>query len=178
MRKSAAGFALAAIPFLLAQSSYRVTHTYPLGRRREAGTMLCPIRRITAVHRAAKPVMVVDEDKGTLLGEVTGIQGAHGTAIASSAGHGFATVGQRQVGGDVRPEDIQDARPDPCSGRCRRHPLRSAIESRIHAQWRRPFFDRHRSEGRYRCHEYSARRQAGIWRFGRRRQGLREPHRH
>ena len=27
-------------------------------------------------------VMVVDEDSGILLGEVTGIQGAHGTALA------------------------------------------------------------------------------------------------
>jgi hypothetical protein len=35
--------------------------------------------------------MVVDEDTGKLLGEVTGIQGAHGTAIAESTGHGFAT---------------------------------------------------------------------------------------
>jgi DNA-binding beta-propeller fold protein YncE len=40
--------------------------------------------------------MVVDEDKGTLLGEVTGIQGAHGTAIAEAAGHGFATSGNDQ----------------------------------------------------------------------------------
>jgi DNA-binding beta-propeller fold protein YncE len=40
--------------------------------------------------------MVVDEDKGTLLGEITGIQGAHGTAIAQSTGHGFATQGNDQ----------------------------------------------------------------------------------
>jgi DNA-binding beta-propeller fold protein YncE len=40
--------------------------------------------------------MVVDEDKGTLLGEVTGINGAHGTAIAESTGHGFATSGNDQ----------------------------------------------------------------------------------
>jgi DNA-binding beta-propeller fold protein YncE len=37
--------------------------------------------------------MVVDEATGKLLGEVTGIQGAHGTAIAASSGHGFATSG-------------------------------------------------------------------------------------
>jgi DNA-binding beta-propeller fold protein YncE len=37
--------------------------------------------------------MVVDENSGTLLGEVTGINGAHGTAIAASSGHGFATSG-------------------------------------------------------------------------------------
>ena len=40
--------------------------------------------------------MVVDEDKGTLLGEVTGIDGAHGTAIAGGSGHGFATAGNDQ----------------------------------------------------------------------------------
>jgi len=38
-------------------------------------------------------VMVVDGDKGTLLGEIPGIQGAHGTAIAATSGHGFATSG-------------------------------------------------------------------------------------
>jgi hypothetical protein len=41
-------------------------------------------------------VMVVDEDKGTLLGEVTGVTGAHGTAIAGASGHGFATAGNDQ----------------------------------------------------------------------------------
>jgi hypothetical protein len=39
---------------------------------------------------------VVDEDTGKLLGEVTGIQGAHGTAIAEATGHGFATSGNDQ----------------------------------------------------------------------------------
>lgn len=41
-------------------------------------------------------VMVVDEDSGMLLGEVTGIQGAHGTAVAGATGHGFATSGNDQ----------------------------------------------------------------------------------
>ena len=41
-------------------------------------------------------VMVVDEDSGKLLGEVTGIQGAHGTAVADATGHGFATSGNDQ----------------------------------------------------------------------------------
>jgi DNA-binding beta-propeller fold protein YncE len=40
--------------------------------------------------------MVVDEDSGKLLGEVTGIQGAHGTAVAEATGHGFATSGNDQ----------------------------------------------------------------------------------
>src|SRR5204863_5736589 len=38
-------------------------------------------------------VMVLDENTGALLGEVTGIQGAHGTALAAATGHGFATSG-------------------------------------------------------------------------------------
>jgi YVTN family beta-propeller protein len=38
-------------------------------------------------------VMVVDEDKGTLIGEVSGINGAHGTAVVQDAGRGFATSG-------------------------------------------------------------------------------------
>ena len=37
--------------------------------------------------------MVVDQDTGKLLGEVTGINGAHGTAIAPNVGRGFATAG-------------------------------------------------------------------------------------
>ena len=51
--------------------------------------------------------MVVDEDTGALLGEVTGINGAHGTAIATASGHGFATSRAGRVGGDVRPEDLR-----------------------------------------------------------------------
>ena len=41
-------------------------------------------------------LMVVDEDSGKLVGEVTGIQGAHGTALAVGTGHGFATSGDDQ----------------------------------------------------------------------------------
>jgi DNA-binding beta-propeller fold protein YncE len=40
--------------------------------------------------------MVIDEENGTLLGEVTGINGAHGTALAEGTGHGFATSGNDQ----------------------------------------------------------------------------------
>src|SRR5262249_5192913 len=47
----------------------------------------------SAVHCRQNRLMVVDEDNGTLLGEVAGIQGAHGTAVAAETGHGFATSG-------------------------------------------------------------------------------------
>jgi DNA-binding beta-propeller fold protein YncE len=36
----------------------------------------------------------VDEDNGTLLGEVSGIKGAHGIALADATGRGFATSGE------------------------------------------------------------------------------------
>ena len=38
-------------------------------------------------------VMVVDPDSGKLLGEVPGLNGAHGVALAYATGHGFATSG-------------------------------------------------------------------------------------
>ncbi|HEY7337619.1 MAG TPA: YncE family protein [Bryobacteraceae bacterium] len=38
-------------------------------------------------------VIVLDENTGKPIGEISGIKGAHGTAIAKSAGRGFATSG-------------------------------------------------------------------------------------
>jgi DNA-binding beta-propeller fold protein YncE len=53
-----------------------------------------------ALHRVfvarTNRVMVIDEENGKLLGEVMGINGAHGTAIAERTGHGFATSGNDQ----------------------------------------------------------------------------------
>jgi DNA-binding beta-propeller fold protein YncE len=83
---------------LLAQStsSYRVTHTYSLGGDGSWDYVVPdpPNHRVFIARQDR--VMVVDEDKGTLLGEVTGINGAHGTAVAESTGHGFATSGNDQ----------------------------------------------------------------------------------
>jgi DNA-binding beta-propeller fold protein YncE len=80
---------------LLAQSktSYHVTHTYTLGGDGSWDYVVPdpPNHRVFIARQTR--VMVVDEDKGTLLGEVTGINGAHGTALAGSSGHGFATAG-------------------------------------------------------------------------------------
>jgi DNA-binding beta-propeller fold protein YncE len=83
---------------LLAQSSpsYRITHTYTLGG--DGGwdyIVPDPPNHRLFIGRQDR-VMVVDEDKGTLLGEVAGIKGAHGTAVAPSTGHGFATSGNDQ----------------------------------------------------------------------------------
>jgi len=42
-------------------------------------------------------VMVVDANTGKLTGEITGINGAHGTALAETSGRGFATSGNDGV---------------------------------------------------------------------------------
>jgi outer membrane protein assembly factor BamB len=94
MRNIALVLALASMPSLLAQSSpYRVTHTYTLGGDGSWDYIVPdpPNHRLFIARQ--NRVMVVDEDSGTLLGEVTGIQGAHGTAVAAKTGHGFATSG-------------------------------------------------------------------------------------
>jgi len=98
MRKSALVLALTAIASLLAQSSssYRVTHTYTLGGDGTWDYIVPdpPNHRLFVARQ--NRVMVIDENSGMLLGEVTGIQGAHGTAIAEKTGHGFATSGNDQ----------------------------------------------------------------------------------
>src|ERR1700680_909346 len=98
MPKIALVLALATAASLLAQSSssYRITHTYMLGG--DGGwdyVVPDPPHHRLFIARQNR-VMVVDEDSGTLLGEVTGIQGAHGTAVAEATGHGFATSGNDQ----------------------------------------------------------------------------------
>jgi hypothetical protein len=82
---------------VIAQSSgYRVTHTYLLGGDGSWDYIVPdpPNHRLFIARQ--NRVMVVDEDSGKLLGEVAGIQGAHGTAIAEPSGKGFATSGNDQ----------------------------------------------------------------------------------
>ena len=83
---------------VLAQSSsaYRITHTYTLGGDGSWDYVVPdPPNHRLFIGRQNR-VMVIDEANGALLGEVTGIQGAHGTAIAGPSGHGFATSGNDQ----------------------------------------------------------------------------------
>ena len=98
MRNFALSLTLAGAAALLAQSSpsYRVTQTYTLGGDGRWDYIVPdpPNHRLFIARE--NRVMVVDEDRGTLLGEVTGIQGAHGTALAGATGHGFATSGNDQ----------------------------------------------------------------------------------
>ena len=93
------GFLLlcAALP-LFAQSpvAYHVTQTYALGGDGGWDYIVPePAQHRVFIGRTNR-VMVVDADNGKLLGEVTGINGAHGTAIVEASGHGFATSGNDQ----------------------------------------------------------------------------------
>jgi DNA-binding beta-propeller fold protein YncE len=74
-------------------ATYRITQTYTLGGDGSWDYIVPdpPAHRLFIGRQ--NRVMVVDENTGRLLGEVTGIQGAHGTAIAPASGHGFATSG-------------------------------------------------------------------------------------
>jgi DNA-binding beta-propeller fold protein YncE len=89
---------LAAFVALTAQSPsrYRITHTYVLSGDRSWDYIVPdpPNHRLFIARQTR--VMAVDEDTGNLLGEVTGIQGAHGTAIVPASGRGFATSGNDQ----------------------------------------------------------------------------------
>src|ERR1700704_5736257 len=77
-------------------ASYRITRTYQLGGDGSWDYVVPdpPNHRLFIARQ--NRVMVIDEDSGKLLGEVTGINGAHGTAIAENTGHGFATSGNDQ----------------------------------------------------------------------------------
>ena len=88
-------FAAAAL-FAQSSAQYRITHTYVVGGDGSWDYIVPdPPNHRLFIGRQNR-VMVVDEDNGKLLGEVTGIQGAHGTAIAPATGHGFATSGNDQ----------------------------------------------------------------------------------
>ncbi|HKV40482.1 MAG TPA: YncE family protein, partial [Blastocatellia bacterium] len=79
-----------------AQSStaYHITHTYaPGGEGSWDYVVPDPPNHRLFIGRQNR-VMVVDENDGKLLGEVTGINGAHGVAVAAHSGHGFATSGR------------------------------------------------------------------------------------
>ena len=79
-----------------APGSYRITRTHVLGGDGSWDYIVPdpPNHRLFIARQ--NRVMVVDENSGTPIGEVTGIDGAHGTAIAAASGHGFATSGRDQ----------------------------------------------------------------------------------
>jgi DNA-binding beta-propeller fold protein YncE len=98
MRSFALASTLVAAAALFAQSAphYFISHTYTLGGDgRWDYVVPDPANHRLFIARQTR-LMVVDEDSGKLLGEVTGINGAHGTALAPETGHGFATSGNDQ----------------------------------------------------------------------------------
>jgi DNA-binding beta-propeller fold protein YncE len=93
MRRIALVLTLAVAPLLAQSAPYHVTHNYPLGGNGSWDYIIPdpPSHRVF-IGRQDR-VMVVDETTGTLLGEVAGVKGAHGIAVDSAAGRGFATSG-------------------------------------------------------------------------------------
>ena len=88
--------------------SYRITRTYQVGGEGSWDYVVPdpPNHRLFIARQ--NRVMVIDEDNGKLLGEVMGINGAHGTAIAAPSGHGFATSGNDR---SVVMFDLKPSRP-------------------------------------------------------------------
>src|SRR5690349_20558381 len=77
----------------LQTAPYKIVQTYQIGGDGTWDYIVPdpPNHRVFIARQTR--VMVVDENSGRLLGEVSGINGAHGTAIAGNSGHGFATSG-------------------------------------------------------------------------------------
>jgi hypothetical protein len=97
MRNSQLVVTLLSVALLGAENTaYRVTHTYTLGGDGSWDYIVAdpPNHRLFIARQ--NRVMVVDENSGHLLGEITGIKGAHGTAVASGTDPGFATSGNDQ----------------------------------------------------------------------------------
>jgi hypothetical protein len=92
MRKASLAWALVICISLVPQSSsYRVTHTYLLGGDSSWINVVTDAQRHRVFIARQNQVRVVDVETGKVLGEVTGIQGAHGTSVAEGTSHGFAT---------------------------------------------------------------------------------------
>jgi DNA-binding beta-propeller fold protein YncE len=106
--------------------------------------------------------MVVDEDNGTLLGEVTGIQGAHGTALAPATGHGFATSGNDQSVVMFDLKTFKALGRIPAAEDADAIIYRQRIEPSLHAEWRRALLHGDRPARGDGDHEHSTRRQTGI----------------
>ncbi len=85
-------------------NTYRITQRYLLGGdgRWDYVVPDPPNHRLFIARQDR--VMVVDENTGKLIGEVQGIDGAHGTAPVNPTGHGFATSGND---GTVRMFDLK-----------------------------------------------------------------------
>jgi len=82
-----------AAPLRAQSPAYHIAQTWALGGEGSWDYVIPdPARHRIFVARQTR-VMIVDATDGRLLGEVTGIRGAHGVAIAERDNHGFATSG-------------------------------------------------------------------------------------
>jgi DNA-binding beta-propeller fold protein YncE len=86
-------FLIVALSPAMLAGQYRIARTFAVGGEGSWDYVVPdPANHRLFIGRQNR-VMVVDENDGKLIGEVTGINGAHGTAIAEASGHGFATSG-------------------------------------------------------------------------------------
>jgi len=92
MRKSFLLLSLLASSSLAAQT-YQITHTYNIGGEGGWDYIIPdpPNHRLFIARQ--NRVSVVDMNNGQLIAEIPGIKGAHGTALVSDIGRGFATSG-------------------------------------------------------------------------------------
>ena len=92
MRQTILLFSLLAAPSLAAQT-YEVTHTYNVGGEGGWDYVIpdAPNHRLFVARQ--NRVSVIDMNDGRLIAEIPGINGAHGTALVSDIGRGFATSG-------------------------------------------------------------------------------------
>jgi DNA-binding beta-propeller fold protein YncE len=79
--------------FAATPEPWSITHTYVLGGDGRWDYVVPDAAGHRLFIGRENRLMVVDEDSGKLLGEVKGINGAHGAAVAAGSGHGFATSG-------------------------------------------------------------------------------------
>ena len=99
MRRVVILLACCAVQQLAAQKAgagdthYQVTHTFVLGGDGRWDYVTPDPGRHRVFIARQNRVMVVDVRDGKLMGEVTGIHGAHGVALVAKANRGFATSG-------------------------------------------------------------------------------------
>jgi DNA-binding beta-propeller fold protein YncE len=78
----------------LRAQAYIVTHTYTVGGDGGWDYVVPDAPNHRLFIGRSNRVMVVDMNDGHLIAEITGIDGAHGTALAAGTRHGFATSGE------------------------------------------------------------------------------------
>ena len=109
---SCAALLLGAVFLPLHAQSYHIAKTVPLVG--DGGwdylTFDSTAHRLFIAH--STQVLVVDAESGSLLGQVPGLNGAHGVALALAEGTRLRLLGPRQQRHHVRPQDLPGAEED------------------------------------------------------------------